>query len=156
MLKFLKVFENLMKKIRIHLLQKENEGIDFLRRFWKSKKFEKENYTPKTPWGRREDPKRTRRGPPEDPARMLLNTFSKLKFTMLSNLLLMGFNTWEFLDKTIKNMIYVSKCLKSKYQNLWLKSSLISESIKKLDKMTNLNLLQRRVERGWSFRWLKK
>ena len=50
MIKFLKVFENIMKKIRIHLLQKafmflakniniiktgfqENEGIDFLRRF---------------------------------------------------------------------------------------------------------------------------
>ena len=50
MLKFLKVFENIMKKIRIHLLQKaflllvkdvdilkarfqENGGVDYLRRF---------------------------------------------------------------------------------------------------------------------------
>ena len=57
MLKFLKVFENMMKKIRIHLLQKAfilliknvdiiktglqgKGGIDFMKSFWKSQKFE--------------------------------------------------------------------------------------------------------------------
>ena len=72
----------------------------------------------RAPRERCKDATKTQRKRSKEAPRMLLNTFSKLKFTMLSNLLLMGFNTWEFLDKTIKNMIYVSKCLKSKYHNL--------------------------------------
>jgi hypothetical protein len=111
MLKFLKVFEILMKKIRIHLLQKAfiknvdiiktglqgKGGIDFMKSFWKSQKFEtkivplrhckdaartplgpllgRPKYaarTPlRTPRGRREDAVRTPRGRCKDAARTL-------------------------------------------------------------------------------------
>ena len=59
----------------------------------------------KDPQGPRKDPARTPQGPHKDPARTLQRCYSRLEFTMSCNLLLVGFNTWDELErsKPLKN-----------------------------------------------------